>query len=161
MNVYITIGCACTHVGYGCVCPRHQKAGCGVRRSDSLSLPCGVYPARYRLLEDPQMDQKHEEQLRCGAHSDRQSSVNIIHCISATLGPSRTSYNYGTEDRGHTWSLISRGESKARKRVVYFLTAFAVSGFFSELQSAYSKIFEIKSHSSLSSFQILSSRLVS
>lgn len=33
---------------------------------------------------------------------------------------------------GATEALIIRGQSQARKRVIYFLTVFIISGFFSE-----------------------------
>ena len=55
-----------------------------------------------------------------------------ISCTSPPTDPSRTSCSYGSEGRGQRWALISKGESKAQKRVFYFLTVFIISGFFSE-----------------------------
>ena len=48
----------------------------------------------------------------------------IFHCIDQVQD---NYYSYGA-----TRALISRGQSKARKRVTYFLTVFIINGFFSE-----------------------------
>jgi hypothetical protein len=55
-----------------------------------------------------------------------------IRQLKNNYDPSKACCTYGSEGRGQRWALISKGESKARKRVFYFLTAFILSGFFSE-----------------------------
>lgn len=44
--------------------------------------------------------------------------------------------DYNTTNYGATQALIVKGQSKAKKRVFYFLTVFIVNGFFSEFQLA-------------------------
>ena len=41
--------------------------------------------------------------------------------------------NQHTQNYGTTKTIIAKGESMARKRVVSFLTVFIITGFFSEL----------------------------
>ncbi|CAI8054987.1 hypothetical protein GBAR_LOCUS30006 [Geodia barretti] len=53
-----------------------------------------------------------------------------IRQLKNNYDPSKTCCTYGSEGRGQRWALISKGESKARKRVFCFLTAFILSGFF-------------------------------
>lgn len=44
---------------------------------------------------------------------------------------------------GATEALIIRGQSQARKRVIYFLTVFIISGFFSECTTGSAVILQL------------------
>ena len=60
--------------------------------------------------------------------------VHVCVCVTLSLSSERGHIGLAqaSRPRGRTWNLITQGETKARRRVFYFLAVFAITGFFSE-----------------------------